>query len=142
MWENGTKDTLEHSQKQNMCGTESLASAQMLHPNKLLVPYFRWTRLGLSPARMHRNKTQKGDENLTRTEEGCLRLLDIMAEIILLNTCIIYSRKQTMTSSYNKTRVTMKHQDKCQDNIGSIMGRAETDRSWWKTLEESEDEQE
>ena len=41
-WESRIKDTSEYSWKQDTCGTEGLASAQMLCPYRLPVLYFRW----------------------------------------------------------------------------------------------------
>src|SRR6266571_60195 len=46
----------EHLRNKICIGTEGLASAQMLHPHGLLVPYFGRTRLGQGPAQVHGNK--------------------------------------------------------------------------------------
>ena len=63
--ESRTGDTSECSWKQDMHGTEGLASAHMC-PYGLPVPYFEWTSLGQDSARVYGNKTQK--RNRTRTE--------------------------------------------------------------------------
>ena len=61
----GQRDTSEHSQDQDMCRSEDLASAQRLHPHEMPMPYFGRTRLGGTCE----NRTKEENKILGRIKE-------------------------------------------------------------------------
>ena len=76
----GKSDTSERSWEPDMRRTEGLASAWRLRPHGMLMPYFRWTRLGHAGTRL-KGKARTG------------RILDIMAKESYLLQGTIYSNK-------------------------------------------------
>ena len=89
------------SKKQDMCGTEALALAQMLCLHGLLVPCFRRT----SWAKAQPECTGASPKKETRGLDVTWCLLDIMARKFYLLQEAIYSNGQTMISNYNETKI-------------------------------------
>jgi len=59
VWESGTEGYLGVFSGAGYTRDRGLASARRLRPHRMLMPYFRWTRLGQGPAGTRENRHKR-----------------------------------------------------------------------------------